>query len=107
MRILFDQGTPAPLRHALAGHDVLTANEMGWSRLTNGDLLNAAEGAFDALITTDNNLRYQQNLSSRRLAILTLWTTSWPKLQPHLPEIASLVDRLRAGDFIEVSFRDD
>ena len=75
MRILFDQGTPAPLRHILAGHTVSTAYEMGWARLENGDLLNAAEASFDAFITTDQNLRHQQDLSGRSLAILVLPTT--------------------------------
>lgn len=104
MRILFDQGTPAPLRHALAGHTVSTAFELGWSQLANGDLLSAAEKSFDVLITTDRNLRYQQNLSGRRLAILTLWTTSWPSIQRHLPEIAAAVNELRHGDFVELTF---
>jgi hypothetical protein len=64
LRILFDQGTPAPLRHALEGHDVTTAYEAGWSTLKTGELLQAAENQFDVLITTDKNLRYQQNLST-------------------------------------------
>lgn len=72
MRILFDQGTPAPLRPPLAGHTISTAYEMGWAKLENGDLLSAAEAAFEAFITTDQNLRYQQNLTGRRLAILIL-----------------------------------
>ncbi len=76
MRILFDQGTPAPLRHALTGHSVSTAYEKGWDQLGNGDLLNAAEAAFDVFVTTDQNLRFQQNLTGRRLAILVLPTTS-------------------------------
>jgi hypothetical protein len=80
---------------------------MGWSRLTNGDLLNSAEGTFDVLITTDQSLRYQQNMSGRRIAILTLWTTSWPRIRRHLPEITASVDKLQAGDFIEVSFGDN
>ena len=70
MKILFDHGTPAPLRLRLAGHEISTAYEMGWARLSNGDLLAAAEKAFDVFITTDQNLRYQQNLAGRRLAIL-------------------------------------
>jgi hypothetical protein len=104
MRILFDQGTPSPLRRVLSGHDVATAYEMGWSQLMNGDLLNEAEPVFDAFITTDQNLRYQQNLSGRRLAILTLWTTSWPKIQRHLPEIVAAIDELCPGDFVELNF---
>ncbi len=57
MRVLFDQGTPLPLRGSLAGHEVKTASEMGWGELSNGDLLAAAEQAFDALVTTDQGLR--------------------------------------------------
>jgi hypothetical protein len=64
MKVLFDQGTPAPLRHALVGHSVSTAYEMGWAKLENGDLLNAADASFDVFVTTDQNLRYQQNLGS-------------------------------------------
>lgn len=80
MRVLFDQGTPDPLRHTLTAHVVSTAYEMGWSALSNGDLLDAAESQFDAFVTTDQNLHYQQNLAGRRLAILVLPFASWPKL---------------------------
>jgi len=104
MKILFDQGTPAPLRHALAGHSISTAYEMSWAKLENGDLLSAAEVSFDAFITTDQNLRYQQNLGARRLAILVLPTTSWPMIQLHLPKIAAAVNALRPGDFVELNF---
>jgi hypothetical protein len=104
MRILFDQGTPAPLRKALTSHDVATAYEMSWSQLTNGNLLKEAAASFDAFITTDQSLKYQQNLSGRRLAILALWTTSWPKLQRHLPEIVAAIDNLKPGDFVELNF---
>ena len=76
MKILFDHGTPAPLRRHLAGHEISTAYEMGWAQLSNGELLAAAEKAFDVFITTDQNLRYQQNLTGRTLVILVLPTTS-------------------------------
>ena len=104
MRILFDQGTPAPLRHELAGHTVSTAFEMGWDRLENGDLLQAAEAAFDAFITTDQNLCYQQNLRGRWLAILVLPTTSWPKIRVHVLQVAAAINSLRSGDFVELNF---
>ena len=104
MKILFDQGTPAPLRHALGSHTISTAYEMGWAKLENGDLLSAAEASFDAFITTDQNLRYQQNLGVRRLAILVLPTTSWPMIRFHLPKVAAAVDALCPGDFVELSF---
>ena len=77
MKVLFDQGTPAPLRRALAKHTVSTTFEMGWSDLQNGDLLDAAETSFALLVTTDQSLRYQQNLSRRSLSVLVLPTTSW------------------------------
>ncbi|MEO6184204.1 MAG: hypothetical protein ABIP71_14090 [Verrucomicrobiota bacterium] len=81
MKILFDQGTPAPLRHTLANHSVVTAFEQGGSDLQNGDLIRVADaGDFQVLITTDQNLKYQQNLRGRKLAILVLLTTSWPKI---------------------------
>ena len=76
MRILLDQGTPVPLRAILAGHEVSTAYELGWSTLSNGELLLAAETRFELLVTTDQNLRYQQNLAGRRLSILVLPTTN-------------------------------
>lgn len=76
MRVLFDQGTPVPLRGSLAGHEVRTAFEMGWSGLDNGELLVAASNAFDAFVTTDRNLLHQQNLAGLQLAILVLPTTS-------------------------------
>ena len=102
MRLLFDQGTPAPLRDHLSGHQVETAFERGWSRLKNGDLLAAAEADFDILVTTDKNLRYQQNLTGRKLGILILPTTSWPKLQARAAEIIATLDRMVPGEYFEL-----
>lgn len=104
MKILFDHGTPVPLRQALSGHEIATAYEMGWAILQNGDLLAVAEKSFAAFITTDKNLRYQQNLAGRQLAILVLPMTSWPRLQKHLPEIMAAVNVLKPGDFVELKF---
>ena len=104
MKILFDHGTPAPLRLRLAGHEISTAYEMGWATLSNGDLLAATEKSFDAFITTDQNLRYQQNLTGRRLAILVLPTTSWPEIQRHTNKVVDAVNALKPGDFVELQF---
>lgn len=104
MRILFDQGTPVPLRHALSPHEVRTAFELGWSRLLNGDLLREAEAQFDLLITTDKNLRYQQNLAGRRLAVLVLPTTNWSKIQQHETEISAAVLTMQPGEYRELSW---
>ena len=104
MKILLDHGTPAPLRLALTSHEISTAYQMGWANFQNGDLLDAAEKAFDGFITTDKNLRYQQNFTGRRLAILVLPTTSWPRLQKHLPEIMAALEALKPGDYVELNF---
>jgi hypothetical protein len=103
LRILFDQGTPVPLRLAFANHIVATAYEQGWAELSNGDLLAAAEQAFDILLTTDRNLRHQQNLKGRRLAILILPTTSWPRLRHHMAAVVAEVEALQPGDVRELS----
>lgn len=103
MRILFDQGTPVPLRDHLIGHVVETAFELGWSTLENGDLLAAAENAFDLLITTDQNLRYQQNRAGKSLSILVLMTTSWPRIQKSVPQIMTAIDGLSPGDLFEIT----
>jgi hypothetical protein len=103
MRILFDQGTPVPLRQHLAGHSVSTAFELGWSKLENGDLLNAAEqGGFDLLVSTDQNLRYQQDLSGRKIAIVVLLSTSWPRIRGRIPEIQAAIKGMPAGSYAEV-----
>ena len=102
MRVLFDQGTPAPLRRALAPHEVSTVYELGWSNLENGDLLRAAEGRYEVFVTTDQNLRYQQNLSGRQLAILVLPTTNWPEIQQHQAEVTAAVGAMRPGEYREL-----
>ena len=104
MKILFDQGTPAPLRHHLAGHSVDTAYERGWSDLRNGDLLAKAElDGYELLITTDQNIRYQQNLVGRQLGILVLRSTSWPRIQLRIGDIRVVVDGMQPGNYREIS----
>jgi hypothetical protein len=102
MRVLFDQGTPEPLRRALTPHEVSTAFELGWSNLENGDLLRAAEGRFEVFVTTDQNLRYQQNLADRQLAILVLPTTNWLEIQRHQVEVAGAVNSMRPEEYREL-----
>ena len=104
MKILFDQGTPVPLRQHLAGHSVDTAFERGWSALHNGELLDRAESeGYQLLITTDQNLPYQQNLSARRLAVLVLMSTSWPLLQLQVADIRAAIGGLGPGEVKEVA----
>jgi predicted nuclease of predicted toxin-antitoxin system len=105
VRILFDQGTPVPLRDFLPGHEIATAHERGWGALQNGDLLHAVEAAgFDAIITTDQNLRYQQNLAERHLAILVLLTTNWPLIRFHGSLVRDTVSKLAPKSYVELAF---
>lgn len=103
MKILFDQGVPAPLRNHLPGHAVETAFERGWSDLKNGNLLDAAErDGFDVFVTTDQDLRFQQNLAGRRIAVRVLRSTAWPRIRERTADIARAVDGLGASGYAEV-----
>ena len=100
---MFDQGTPAPLRRYLAQHDVSTANELGWSRLSNGALLDAAElDGFEVLVTTDSNLRHQQNLARRRIAIVVLTTTNWPRIQRAVDRVVLAINAATGPGLVEI-----
>jgi hypothetical protein len=102
VRVLFDQGTPAPL---LPEHEVSTAYERGWATLKNGELLAAAElDGYDVLLTTDKNLKYQQNLTSRTIAIVVLGTTSWPRIKAAVELVADALAAAGPGTYAEVSF---
>ena len=100
MKILLDECVPLQLRHALPDHEVATAQRMGWGGISNGDLLDQAEHqGFQVFILADKNLRYQQNLSGRRIAILELWTNHRPTLEKHFAEIRAAVEKLSAGEY--------
>jgi len=103
VRVLFDQGTPVPLRQSLARHEVATAYERGWSNLKNGELLDSAEKeGFTVLVTTDSNLKYQQNLKSRRIAIVVLATPSWPRIQRSLGAVVRAIADASEGSYKKV-----
>jgi hypothetical protein len=103
MRVLFDQATPVPIRAYLSLHVVSTAFQQGWATLKNGDLLMAAEGAgFDVLLTTDKNLRYQQNLVGRKIAIVVLGRQQWPQLRFHVQRVVDAVNAAVPGSFAEI-----
>ncbi len=104
MLVLFDHSTPAPLTSYLIGHTVTEARDRGWDRLSNGDLLAEAERAgFDVLLTADKNIRYQQNLSGRRIAIVVLSTPQWPVVRLHSERIAAAVSAATPGSYTEVN----
>lgn len=103
MKILFDQGVPVPLRKHLEPEFVKTAYELGWSKFENGALLNEAELAgFDVFVTTDKNLKYQQNVPSRVISIVVLPTTNWPVLKQYTTLINQKVVETTAGSFVEI-----
>jgi hypothetical protein len=96
LKILFDQGVPKPLQPHLAPHEVHRAFQMGWAQKKNGELLALAEAAgFDVLVTTDQSLRYQQNLGNRKLAVFVLSRANWPQIMPYAAEIASKIKAIR------------
>ncbi len=103
MLVLFDHSTPAPLRYALKAHTVVEAVERGWERLANGALLQEAEAAgFEVFITADKNIRYQQNLMRRRIAILVLENAQWPILRKHVGRVVAAVNAATPGSYTEV-----
>ncbi|MGP8244881.1 MAG: hypothetical protein ACLQVN_10235 [Bryobacteraceae bacterium] len=103
MLIVFDHVTPKGIARFLEGHTVTIAKDRGWDRLTNGDLLAAAERAgFDLLLTADKNMRYQQNLKGRRIAIVVLSTPQWPVVRLHAERIAAAVNAAEPGSYREV-----
>lgn len=104
-RILFDQGVPVPLRNSLVSVGVVeTAYERGWSTLKNGELVEIASKHFDVMVTTDKNLRYQQNLTEREIAIIVLPTTQWPVLRTRAELIAEEIKRCDTNAFVEIAF---
>ena len=103
MLILFDHVTPRGIARFLPGHTVTKAKERGWDTLTNGDLLAEAERAgFDVLLTADKNMRYQQNLAGRRIALVVLSTPQWPLVRLHMEKIAAAVNAATPGSYTEV-----
>jgi hypothetical protein len=103
VRVLFDNGTPRGLASALPDHTVEEARSRGWDTLRNSELLDAAEAAgFDVLVTTDRNMRYQQNLTIRKIAIVALGKGRWRLIKRRLPAISSAVAAATPGSCTEV-----
>ena len=104
MRVLFDQGTPVPLRNLLDSHQIETAYERGWSQLANGDLLAVAEReGFEVFVTTDKNIISQQNLDGLPFAIVVLSSTSWPRIRTASDTVKAAIDAATPGTVTEVS----
>ena len=100
LRLLFDHGVPAPLRRFLIRHEVSLAKDLGWAEYVDGRLIAAAETAgFEAMVTCDKNIGYQQNLAERRIALAVLPTNLWPDLLPHISEVVAFIDGIGQGAY--------
>ena len=98
MKILFDHCTPRPLRRFLTSQNVTTADQHGWSRLRNGDLLNAAErNGIEIFITTDQNMEHAQDFQKRRFGTIIITGTDWRKIQNHIPALLAAVRSAQPG----------
>ncbi len=103
MRILFDHGTPAGIVAALPTQEVVEARDLGWDRISNGELLKLAEAnGFRLLLTTDKRIRYQHNLTGRKISIVVLGNSTWRIVRLYLDRIASTVDEAKTGSYAEV-----
>lgn len=108
MRVLFDNGTPRGVAAALNDHTVEEVRAHGWDTLRNGELLDAAEAAgFHVFVTTDKNLRHQQNLTGRKIAIVVLGKGRWRLIKSRLLAVAAAVSAAAPGSFAEVEIPDD
>jgi hypothetical protein len=98
IRILLDQNAPLGLRRLLTGHDVVTAARLGWSTIQNGDLVRAAEEAgFAVLITCDRNIRHEQNLAGRKLALIELTTNQWATIRDNIADVLAAIETATSG----------
>jgi predicted nuclease of predicted toxin-antitoxin system len=106
MRILIDECAPKALKRVLAdaGHECRTVQEAGWAGKKNGELLSVAENDFDVLVTVDTNLRYQQNLAGRKIAIVVLQSSSnrLDYLRQHFPACVQAIEKIKPGEVVLV-----
>jgi hypothetical protein len=106
IRILLDQNAPIGLRRFLADYEVVPARRMGWGEITNGDLISAAdEAGFVIMNTCDRNIRYQQNLAGRRIALIEISGGGWPTIRNHLDQVLAAVQAAQPGNYTVVSCR--
>jgi predicted nuclease of predicted toxin-antitoxin system len=104
-RILLDENVPVGLSRLLPDHEVRHVRDEGWKGISNGELIAVAEKVgYDALITADKNLSYQQNLSERRIALIVIGSNNWNDVQRHLAGIEKAVERIEVGSYREVLF---
>jgi hypothetical protein len=103
VKILLDECTPHVLKKLLTGFEIKTVQEQDWSGITNGALLRLAENKFDVLITSDQNLKYQQNLAGRQLAIIQLPTNQVPLVVKLAPKVQAALESIQAAEFVSIT----
>lgn len=108
MNILLDECLPRKLKFEIKGHQVITVPEQGWAGTKNGALLRLAENNFDCFITADQNVRYQQNLIARRIAIIVLVARDnrFDPLQPLVPQILMALQSIKPGKVVHINDAD-
>lgn len=104
MTLIFDENVPWPLSRHLTSHTVTSVQREGWTGIQNGALIEKIDGRFDVFLLADKNLRYQQNLAGRKIAILELPTNRLPMLEKMLPQIIAAVERSRPGGYELMDF---
>lgn len=102
MNILVDECVPRQLSRFFPDHRIRTVQEIGWSGIKNGELILRAEEQFDLFITSDLNIRYQQNLTDRKIAILELSTNDWNTIRSSKEKIMLAVESIKGIDYLEV-----
>ena len=103
MRVLLDENVPHPLERFLVGHEVSTVQDCGLRGVHNGELLRIAEESFDVFVLADKNMRYQQRIDGRNIAIVELPTNRWPLLLPLAPRVVEAIDNVQCGDYIVIA----
>ena len=102
MKVLLDECVPWPIHRLLAGHSCTTAQKRGWRAVTNGDLIRLAETDFDLFITCDQNIRYQQNLAARRIAILELSSNDLRRILAAGSDICAALAAIQPGEYVHL-----
>jgi len=103
MRILLDECVPWPMHTLLSSHSCSSVQDKGWGGIKNGELLQRADGEFDLFITSDQNLRYQQNLTGRSIAILELSTNDISRIQAASSLIEEALQEIQPNEFTQLA----
>lgn len=102
-KIILDENMPRRLGNLITGHSVTTVQKAGWAGIGNGELLTLLDGKFDVFLTSDKNLRYQQNLRGRKIAIVEVSFNAILLLTPLVPKIREAIDGAKENDYLEIT----